>query len=196
MHEVLVAHHVPGRLRLKVPGAPGAVQSLAEIEAGILELPGVSGVEVRPATGSIVIEYDVDDAPDFVDTAAAFARALGISWIDLTPATTSSEGPFDSAAQLVPTPSELARVIIESFRSLNRELMQASDNAVDLRVLLPLAVTVLGARPGLAMQSTPMWMTSLMFAFSSFVSLHQELRTGLADELLEYRRTQAGTTQS
>ena len=56
-----VAHHVPGRLRLKV--AKGAIQKFANGEARKLEawaasLSGIEGIRVNPMALSIVIAYD------------------------------------------------------------------------------------------------------------------------------------------
>ncbi len=47
---------VPGRMRIRVD--PTRRVLMPEIEAQLATLPGVSRVEARPTTGSVVVEYD------------------------------------------------------------------------------------------------------------------------------------------
>lgn len=51
-------HHVPGRLRVHVPGIKGNVPKAKAVEAYLSQLKGVFRVEGRPITGSLVIHYD------------------------------------------------------------------------------------------------------------------------------------------
>ena len=56
-HKVHVAHHTPGRVRMKIPTAKGDAKTLNKIAQSFLAVPGVEKVEVNPATGSLVVKY-------------------------------------------------------------------------------------------------------------------------------------------
>jgi hypothetical protein len=57
---VQVAHHVPGRIRLRI--APTLVKSAwradrNRIEQALRSIQGISGVRINPVAGSVVVEY-------------------------------------------------------------------------------------------------------------------------------------------
>ncbi|HEY1215796.1 MAG TPA: hypothetical protein VGE93_19370 [Bryobacteraceae bacterium] len=62
-------HHVPGRLRVHVPGVKGSIGNAQAIERSLSNLNGVSRVETRTLTGSVVVHYDVAA----LDASALFA---------------------------------------------------------------------------------------------------------------------------
>lgn len=51
-------HHVPGRLRIHMPSVKGNASHAQAVENRLSRLEGVSHVEGRPLTGSVVIHYD------------------------------------------------------------------------------------------------------------------------------------------
>ena len=51
-------HHIPGRLRVHVPGVKGSIGNAQAIERSLSNFKGVSRVETRTLTGSVVIHYD------------------------------------------------------------------------------------------------------------------------------------------
>ena len=58
-HHLHCAHHVPGRLRLKVSSIKGHPQRARSLENWLLALDGVYSATANPLTGSIVVTYDV-----------------------------------------------------------------------------------------------------------------------------------------
>jgi len=54
-----VAHQVPGRVRIKVPAAKGNPELLQQIAETFAALPGIERITVNPATGSVVMHYNV-----------------------------------------------------------------------------------------------------------------------------------------
>lgn len=54
---VRVVHHVPGRLRVRVDGAHDETEMLRMVRPLLGSLPGTPWIEVRPASGSVVIHY-------------------------------------------------------------------------------------------------------------------------------------------
>jgi hypothetical protein len=51
-------HHVPGRLRVNVPTIKGSTARAKALEESLSKLLGVSHVEGRTITGSVVVHYD------------------------------------------------------------------------------------------------------------------------------------------
>jgi copper chaperone CopZ len=52
-------HHVPGRLRVRIPSLQKDPRKIEDIKA-ILQINGIQNTKVNPLTGSIVINYDPD----------------------------------------------------------------------------------------------------------------------------------------
>ena len=52
-----IVHAVPGRARLRIAARRGDAVFFASIATGLSTIPGVSRVDVRPLTGSIVIRH-------------------------------------------------------------------------------------------------------------------------------------------
>ena len=55
--DAYIHHHLPGRLRLRIPAAKGEAGELQEISSAIARTPGINQVEYNPVTGSILIRY-------------------------------------------------------------------------------------------------------------------------------------------
>jgi Heavy metal associated domain 2 len=51
-------HHVPGRLRVRLPRLKGDAAAGLAVSAAMRELPGVGLVETNAVTGSVIIHYD------------------------------------------------------------------------------------------------------------------------------------------
>jgi hypothetical protein len=59
-----IAHHTPGRVRMKIPSAKGDPEALRQVADAFGVLPGVERVSVNVTTGSVVLHYD-EDVRDF-----------------------------------------------------------------------------------------------------------------------------------
>jgi len=58
-----IAHHVPGRIRLRILlSGLGAVQNV-DLHALVLSIPGVLGMRVNTSARSVVIEYNQQKLP-------------------------------------------------------------------------------------------------------------------------------------
>jgi len=51
-------HHVPGRLRVRVPGVKGNLEEAVWWEKRIRAQRGVKNVQASPLTGSVLVHYD------------------------------------------------------------------------------------------------------------------------------------------
>ncbi|MDR3054992.1 MAG: hypothetical protein LBU53_06260 [Zoogloeaceae bacterium] len=92
--EVSIAHHIPGRVRLKLADVPAPLRArfspdiLARFFAGLAEIPGIQQVKLNALAKSCTLEYDprllADSAwrelfsPDTAATAALSVSAQGL----------------------------------------------------------------------------------------------------------------------
>lgn len=57
----VIAHHIPGRVRIAIANAKRDVAALEEIRGFLCSLPQVSAVQANVITGTVVILYDPHD---------------------------------------------------------------------------------------------------------------------------------------
>ncbi len=177
-HDAHVAHHVRGRMRLRVPQARGNRRLLERIQQLIAPLEGVRQVEIRPATGSLVVHYEPARHDDF----AQFLRAHGEqsqSFALAAPEVSEADRLADTIereADFLAAHSSVALRIVTFFRQVNDEIKRATDNTLDLKVLFPLSLAgYLLLHRKAAQMSTPLWVTLGMSSFNSFLALHKPL---------------------
>jgi hypothetical protein len=60
-HGGAIAHHIPGRVRLKVPLAHGNPTTLRQMKDTFDKMPGVKASEIRSSSASLVLYYDQND---------------------------------------------------------------------------------------------------------------------------------------
>ena len=168
-----IVHHVPGRLRLKVLGAPAEAEFFSAVRNVIGALHGVDSVRVNSASASIVIDYRPSD------TVFRFRlqedAGLG-SWL-LLEGEDALLAEIDEAvtvsARYLQHHSRLAEAIVSTAEQLDTGLRQASDGFLDLKVLLPLGVAAATSLHKARSRGTPMWLTVSTFAFNAFLNLHR-----------------------
>lgn len=51
-------HHVPGRLRVRIPGLKGNTRFAGKVEESLRSCSGVEDLTINSVTGSVVIRYD------------------------------------------------------------------------------------------------------------------------------------------
>lgn len=175
-----VAHQIPGRIRIEIPSAKGSPDLLDRIKKSLSSSAGVGEVDVHPATSSVIIYYKHDAAhPDhFRDTLAQQGHSSGL--FDLAPPDISEGAGMDKKvekeADFLASRSELARHIVDATRQVNAVIKRASDNTLDLNVLVPGGLAVYAFFYLGAELSTPLWLTLGIFSFNSFVALHPPMQ--------------------
>jgi hypothetical protein len=178
--DAYVHHHIPGRLRIRVPAAKGEEQVLRELSSAIAKAPGISEVEYNPVTGSILIQYSRQEHSNLDSLDAGLsASAVPIVVKKMLP----EERPSHDRRRRRGRRSLAAIKVDSFFRQLDNEIRSATDDELDLKFILPLVVGVLGIFSLRHSSTTPLWLTLLIFAFHSFLGLH----TAPIDEL--YRQS-------
>lgn len=177
-HHAHVAHHVKGRIRVRMPKGKRDHASLEKVKRSIAPMHGVKSVDVNSSTGSIVVHYDASKHADFPDTLAQHAEDNNL--FTLTPPKISEvdeivEG-IEKEAEFLAEHSEIARAVVDFVKAVNQELKKATNNNIDLQVLVPLGLAAFTVVSLEAEVSTPLWVTLGIFSFNSFISLHQHPR--------------------
>jgi hypothetical protein len=77
--EFEIAHHVPGRLRLRSAALKGNACASEQVRRHLAQIDGVTSARANPATGSVLLEYDpnVISPSNVGDVLATRGYALG-----------------------------------------------------------------------------------------------------------------------
>ncbi len=169
-----IAHHVPGRLRLKVPRARGDRARLQHIDQSLARLTGVRNVDVDSLTGSVLIHYDAADQHDIVNRVRDKGAQDGLFSLELPDISpfNDAEQKIEAEAEFLAEHSRLAASLVELVRGLNAEIRRLTDNNLDLNVLLPLALGGYSLTYPDADLATPLWVTLGLASINSFIALH------------------------
>jgi hypothetical protein len=155
-----VAHHHPGRLRLRSKGFEGGGKVRERATRALRGLSGVNDVSVAPHTGSVLVAYDPERiGPDAI--ALAVARAAGLELFEPARRHGDEEHPID--------------VVIDVARELNAGVSELTQHKVDLRLLVPAALAGAGAYAFIVSKESrlPRWETLVYWAYSVFSIVNQ-----------------------
>jgi hypothetical protein len=173
-----IAHHVPGRLRIKVAATSGDAEDdeafFDEARRLFARLPGVQDVRASRASRSIVVQYDPTDTR----FAERLPREPSISALMHLGGREALVRSIDEAAGAVAHfaqqhHSRLAEAIVSGAEEADAQLRRFSDGYLDLKLLLPLGFAAATTLRKARREGTPMWMTLGTFAFNAFMSLHR-----------------------
>jgi hypothetical protein len=178
-HGAEVAHHTRGRVRLKIPAAKGNPGLLDQIKAAFSDVPGIEEIEVRPASGSVVMYYD----PDYHADIPSLFQSLGVPQAAPAAAPPQHHRPpedklseatrqIEDEAEFLAEHSNLARAFVEFAKDLDRHVKRATNNNIDLKILVPFGLAAFTFLEIGAAAATPMWITLVIFSLNHFVELH------------------------
>jgi cation transport ATPase len=171
-----IAHQVPGRIRMKVGAAKANPELLEQIKETFMVIPGVEQVEVNPATGSVVLHYDVDQHDEFhghlQHHTGGHHQPPPTNEID------ALANKIQQEAEFLAENSHTARVIVDFFRQLDRQIKTSSHNTIDLKIVLAFGIAGFTIAEVGANAATPVWVTLAMFGLNHFI----EANTHKADE--------------
>jgi hypothetical protein len=173
-HNAEVAHHIPGRMRVKLPRMKGRAAALDKIKQSVSKMPGVTSVDTNSTTGSVLVNYDASGFKAFQGTLADHAEQNDLFSFkppELTEVDDIADK-IEGEAEFLAEHSQLARSVLGVCKQLNEEVKRSTHNTVDLKVLVPLGLAVYAFTRQDVNMATPLWVTLGMFAFNAFVSLH------------------------
>jgi hypothetical protein len=153
-------HHVPGRLRLRIAGAKANPDRLQIIQHSLEEMPGVRRVDTNPKLGSVIVQYDPALFGGFVDLATDYATQHNLFAI-------TAEDPK-------PCVSETDRSVNRFLSALNRGVQAATDDAINLKELFPLALGLYGLLFVNRAAAAAQWLNWIQVAFDTYMDLHED----------------------
>ncbi len=171
-----MAHHVPGRMRLKVLGVLAEEDFFATVKKVIANLEGVHSVRVNASSSSIVIDYSpadtvfhfrLQDDPNVSAWLHLQGDDVLLAGVDEAVATGTHE-------HYLAQHSRLAEDLVAGAEQLDLKLRSVSDGYVDLKLLLPLVFAVATSMRQARGRGTPMWLSLGTFAFNSFLAMHRQ----------------------
>jgi hypothetical protein len=159
---VRIAHVTEGRIRLRLSWLKGAVEEAETIAGRLAELDGMTEVQVRPYTGSVLCRHDPDllSAEDIVHAVQEHTAVRVV----LQP---GEEQPHEMGAAL-------RRSSIAS--AVRADLRQATNGSLDLGTLAALSFFGLGAAEIAITRQLPMppWFNLAWWAFRTFTMFERE----------------------
>ena len=174
MYEARVVHHIPGRMRIKVPLLKGVATDLDQINELLLPLEGLKHVDFSPITGSVLLHYDPEMYERFPTQLSEYVqRAMGVTLASTNSSNGTPHSMIEGAVlNQVLVDTTLAREIYRFFNRLNNDVKEATGNVFDLKTILPVGFgTYALLKVGSAM-TTPLWVTLAIFSFTSFAILN------------------------
>lgn len=167
--DLQIAHQVPGRVRLKIPAGKGNPDLLKQISDTFSVIPGIEEVTVNPMTGSVVLHYDTDRHDEFHGNLAQHHggphRPPPTELDDLA-------SRIENEAEFLAKHSHTARAVVDFVRKVDREVKLATNNTVDLKIVLALAIIGLTVTEVGATAATPVWVTLAVFTINHFIEMH------------------------
>lgn len=158
---------------MKVAAGKGNEELLETIRQSIVPIPGVREVAVNPTTGSVVVHYDEEHHPTMHAKVEHHSkkhlkvcRAPEVSEVDKV-----AEG-IEREAEFLAEHSHVARAVVDFCRTVDDGVKRVTNNAVDLKVVLPLGLAVVTFLEIGATAATPVWLTLGLFSLNHFVELH------------------------
>lgn len=167
---IKIVHAIPGRMRLKVGDVRENPTLAGELQRRLTSLPGVRTVEVNSRTGSVLILYK---ATAFTSTEALQELAKPLA--ELFPGVEINEvRSWMSSANGSGSAPSLTQGITSFFAGLNKNIETATGSAVDLRILLPLGLFLLGLRSLVSSENRPLptWYDLFWFALGTYFMMH------------------------
>jgi hypothetical protein len=156
-HTVRVAHHHPGRVRIRSNAFQGEGSADGVVEA-LRRDPAIESVEHSPITGSVLVRY----VPAEIDADTILARAADTAHLVVG---------YDKARD----PSDLTHQIIRGSKILNDAVTRLTGHRTDIRGILPLTLAGLSGYAFVTGKDRlPRWDALAFWAFSIFTQLHEE----------------------
>jgi cation transport ATPase len=164
---VQVAHQVPGRIRLKVPGAKDNPELVDQIKQMFHVIPGIEQVTVNPTTGSVVLRYDTDKHDEF----HGHLEQHHTGGHDRPPTNEidALASKIEQEAEYLAEHSHTARVIVDYFKHFDEGIKLATGNVVDLKIVLALGIAGFTIFEVGASAATPVWVTISIFALNHMI---------------------------
>jgi hypothetical protein len=162
VHDALtVIHHMPGRLRVRLPDSADSTGLVDAVRA----IPGVRSAAWAPRTRGLLVLYD----PGVTDATAILNAVAAHTDTELAPSPVASNG----------ARSTLATAVTALAQDLNGRVTAKSGGAITLGILVPLALTMWAAAEVMRGRTGPLaWSSALWYAHGLFRDYNVPAREG------------------
>jgi hypothetical protein len=165
-----IAHQIPGRIRMKIPKGKGNPELLEQMKQTFAVIPGIEQITINPATGSLVLHYDTDRHDEF------HGRLEHHTGGHYRPAPTNEidalADRIQQEAEFLAENSHTAKAVVDFFKSVDMQIKLASDNTVDLKIVLAASIAGITLLEVGANAATPVWVTLAMFGLNHIIQSH------------------------
>jgi hypothetical protein len=161
-------------MRIRVHGGKRNPHILDHVRQSLVEADGVTRIEANRDTGSVVVHYRHKSSKQFAEELAARGRETQAFDLEIGEAG-EIWNTVHREAELLAAHSVLARSVVDETVQLDRALKRATDNTLDLKVVVPLGLAVISFLYVGSDVATPLWVSLGVFSFNSFISLHPPL---------------------
>jgi len=185
-HKARIEHKTPGRIRMKIPSAKSNPEVLDVFVNAFSAVPGITKVNPKRETGSIVIHYDPKREAEFEshfhhcwhqhDMGAGGGAGAGAA----RPGDEIEEiaKKIEAEAEFLAERSELVRATVDLFKGLDYQIKAVSGNTIDLKIVLVGGLAVATFVEIGAEAATPMWVTLALFAVNHFIEMKHDPSNG------------------
>jgi len=172
-HNLHIAHQIPGRIRMKTGLAKGDPELLDQIKQLFVAIPGVGNVAVNATTGSVILHYDATQHTEFRKDfeARCASHALAVSLLPDDEIDNIART-FQTEAEFLADRSLTARTVVDCCKAADQYLRVATNNAVDLKVVVAVGFAGLALMEIGVTAATPMWVTLAIFALNHLAELN------------------------
>jgi len=176
---IKVAHALPGRVRLKIPEVKENPELARQAQEKLGRVPGIERVEANPATGSLLILYDLA-----LLASVEALGPLGEIFAELFPAVALEE--LAAGLQELMEAGGAAHTTGGLLGVFNTAGNPGLTGNFNLNLLLPLTLLFLGGRSLFSSKEKvfPAWYDYLWFGFSTFVMLNRRWVEGTPESTL------------
>ena len=161
-----IAHQVPGRIRMKVPSLKTNPELAEQIKQTFSAIPGIEHVIINPTTGSVVLHYDVDRHEELH---GHLHHHTGGHYVPPVTEIDSLANKIEQEAKYLAEHSQTAKVVVDFFTDFDRQIKVASDNVVDLKIVLAAGIAGFTIFEVGASAATPVWVTLSIFALNHMI---------------------------
>lgn len=159
---LIVVHHMPGRLRVRIPAGAHSAGVVDQVTA----IAGVRAASWSPRTRGLLVLYDAAAT----DSAAILNAVADHTDAELTPTPDVPNGD---------RPPTLAAAVTSLAQDLNVRVMRKSGGLITLGALVPLALTMWAATEVVRGRTGPLaWSTALWYAHGLFRDYNVSSREG------------------
>ena len=174
-HKAHIAHKIAGRIRIKVPSGKSNPEILEIYKKAFSSIHGVLEVKTKPDTGCIVIHYDPKHEKMFHSQFHHCCDKHHVAEAGPRPGDEIEEmaKKIETEAEFLAERSHLVRATVDIFKTVDYQIKMATDNTVDLKIILAGGLAAATFVEIGAEAATPMWVTLALFTVNHFVNLNQ-----------------------